>query len=141
MGVGFWCAGKLGNCTIGKASSVDPANPAELKRFHFTCLYCRWRRRYLGKFQSPKYWIHYTYLNHTVTHYTREYISGGKAYTLSNGGLLRVEIAFTLLIDPRGHFTRARCACIQVLDKMIKLFHSKKPFVEFAEFFANYPTW
>jgi len=52
-----------------------------------------------------------------------------------------VNIYFSLQIDPRGHFTKIRCAAIVTLDKMIKLFKRKKPFVEFAEFLANYPVW
>lgn len=137
----MWCAGKLGNCNIGKATEVMPANPNELKRFHLTCIYCRWRRTYLGKYKKPKRWITYTYLNHSVTYLTSAYKHGGYVYRLSNGGKLKITIYFTLKIDPRGHFTPLRCAAIVTLDKLIKLCRTKKPFVEIAEFISNYPTW
>ena len=137
----MWCAGKLGGCNIGEATEIMQANPDELKRFHLTCLYCRWRRSYLGKYVKPAYWIKYTYLNHSVTYRTKTHRCNGKIYTLSNGGYLMVQMYFTLHIDPRGHFTRLRCAAIVTLDKMVKLFHCKKPFVEIAELLSNYPVW
>jgi hypothetical protein len=135
------CAGKLCGCNIGKATPVMKANPNELKRFHFTCVYCRWRRKYFAHYVTPKYWIRYTYLNHGVTYFTYAYRHDGYVYRASNGAKLKVTMYFTLEIDPRGHFVKARCAAIILIDKLIKLLHMKKPFVEIAEFLANYPTW
>jgi len=60
------------------------------------------------------------------------------------------EIQF-LQIDPRGHFTLLRCSAIMVFDRLLKKVlgwkflkrfrQLRKPWVEFAEFCANYPTW
>jgi hypothetical protein len=135
------CAGKLGNCNIGKSTAVMKANPSELKHFHFTCLYCRWRRALKGKWTNPAFIVKYTYRNHQVTYLTKEYVVGNLAYYASDGSPLQVTLNYTLEIDPRGHFTNLRYAAIIILDKMIKLFRWKKPFVEFAEFLSNYPTW
>ena len=118
-----------------------PANPRALQRFHFTCLYCRWRRKWRGKYCKPSFWIKYTYRNHNITYFTKEHRVGGAVFYTNNGTPLKVMLNFTLLIDPRGHFTAWRCATIITLDKMIRMFKRKRPFVEIAEFFANYPTW
>lgn len=102
----LWCAGKLGNC------------PQGLTRFRFTCLYCRWRRRYYGKFVTPSYWI--------------EYMLTARAWN-------PVRI---LKIDPRGHFTMLRCSVIVALDKIMRrCTWLEKPLLEFCEFLSNYPTF
>lgn len=46
-----------------------------------------------------------------------------------------------LKIDPRGHFTMLRCAGIKVLDRIMQWVGYRKPFAEFCEFLAVYPTW
>ena len=54
-----------------------------------------------------------------------------------------------VLVDPRGHFLMLRCAGIIVLDKIIRLArkinlhprHQCRPWVELAEFLANFPVW
>ena len=47
-----------------------------------------------------------------------------------------------IMIDPRGHFLGLRCATIITFTKIIGVCRRlEKPFLEFAEFFANYPTW
>lgn len=116
----LWCAGIL--CPF-----------PELKRFHLTCFYCRWRRAYLGKWTIPPYWIDYTIPWNLVTWIALN--EKGEAV----GHHLQWR---TLKIDPRGHFTMLRCSAIVTLDKIMLHFRrSKKPLMEFCEFLANYPTW
>ena len=117
----LWCAGKLGNC------------PKTVNRFRWTCLHCLWRRRYLGKFIDPPYWIDYT-PPWSVTYYVAVNEKGEIIAKKTNW--------FTYHIDPRGHFTSFRCAAIVALDKiMAKIKRVRYPFREFCEFFAHYPTW
>lgn len=125
----LWCANKLGNCpSIAKT------------RFRFTCLYCRWRRRLYGKYKTPDYYIHYTYRSLGCRKIlSRCIILNGVEYTRSDGGFLTYTENRTLHIDPRGHYTRVRCAAIQVLDKIMLLTKQGKPFAEICEFLANYP--
>ena len=121
------CARRLQVDGMGKC-------PSDVKRFRFTCLSCRLRRVWLGNYTVPNY-IKYTYTSF-------RYVS-----PLPNGKVL-IQYPY-VLIDPRGHFTMARCAGIIVLDKIIKFarrFNKNyrlqcKPWVEFAEFLANYPVW
>lgn len=131
----LWCAGRLKDC------------PKNVNRFRFSCLSCRLRRKYYGKYSEPSYHIKYTYKN-IVRHFLVDYyVNGGYAYRSLSGRKLYVRRHYHVLIDPRGHFTRFRCAAIQVLDNLLGLtrwkqfFGNNKPLVEFAEFLANYPTW
>lgn len=126
----LWCAGKLCKGADGEAAK---------RRFRFTCLCCRWRRKYLGKFVDPPYWIHYTYLSQYQTRIVDSYKHNGYVYRLKSGKKLQVTTYSTLKIDPRGHFTALRCAVIIALDKIMKQFHIGKPLVEICEFLANYP--
>jgi hypothetical protein len=127
----MWCAGRLGNCPTRVAS----------RRFRFTCLYCRWRRQWLGKYTPPKFWIKYTYRSLYRTERVKHYIAEGKEYSRVDGGDIIITKSHTLRIDPRGHFTSLRIAAIIVLDKTMKLTKQYKPFVEWAELLANYPNW
>lgn len=136
---------------------------AKTPRIHFTCIYCRTRRRLLGKYKEPRNWIFYTYLSWWAINYVKQYVENGKIYSRSDGGWLKVEHPYTLHIDPRGHFTMIRCAIIILLDRyMLKHGSSyskivrntngevtrigyahglRKPWAEICEFLANYPTW
>lgn len=116
----LWCAGIL-------------CPHLELKRFHFTCLYCRWRRKHVGKWTVPPYWIDYTLL-WAVERY---------AVFNRQGKLVAFQDRWQAVkIDPRGHFTMLRCASIVLMDKVMKRFRwTRKPLMEFAEFLANYPTF
>jgi len=124
----LWCAGKLGNC------------PKWVKRFRFTCFYCRWRRQLYGKYSDPPFWIDYTYKSSVRTRLVDRYVKNGLIFEVRDGRPLKVTTYKTLKIDPRGHFTSLRCAIIIVLDEVMKALHVGKPLVEFCEFFANYPT-
>ena len=124
----LWCAGKLGNC------------PKTVKRFRFTCLACRWRRRFYGKFSDPPYWINYTYVSSVRKQLVNCFVQDGLTFKARTGGQLETTTWTTLIIDPRGHFTSLRCAIIMVLDWFMKALHIEKPLAEFCEFFANYPT-
>ena len=136
----MWCAGRLGNCPECVGT-----------RFHMTCLYCRWRRRHIGKFTDPKYWIKYTYLSWYRVSIVKKYVCDGKEYSRADGGYLRIQKNITLLIDPRGRFLRFRCAAIILIDKLMCRFgvskktrytvlrDMRKPWAELCEFFANYP--
>lgn len=139
----LWCAGILGTCNIDTAGS---------QRFHFTCLYCRLRREFYGKWIKPRYYINYTYVNYITVKKTKRFVRGNYEYTASNGGYLTVTDVWTLKIDPRGHFTRLRCCAIIVIDKMLKYIRRKdpaaktgylrssyRPWVEVCEFLCNYP--
>lgn len=123
------CAGKLGNC------------PEDITRFRFTCLSCRWRRRFYGKFVDPPFWIEYTYKSQVREELVDYFVNDGLVFTAADGGKLKHISYPKLKIDPRGHFTSLRCAIIIVLDEVMKATHVGKPLVEFCEFFANYPTW
>ena len=125
----LWCAGKLGSC------------PEDVDRFRFTCLFCRWRRRYYGKFTDPTFWIEYAYKSQICEEIVDYFVKDGLIFTATNGGKLRHTIYPTVKIDPRGHFTSLRCATIIVLDEIMKALGVGKPLVEFCEFLANYPTW
>lgn len=113
----------------------------ELKRFHFTCLYCRWRRRHYGKLSDPPFWIEYTYKSLVKTVYKRQHIRNGLLFEVSDGSPLKITKYFTVKIDPRGHFTGVRCAIIIVLDNIMKASGIRKPLAELCELFACYPTW
>lgn len=60
---------------------------------------------------------------------------------MSDGSDLQVIRRYYVLVDPRGVFYSLRMAAIKVCDGLIKMFKRNKPFVEFAEFLANYPLW
>jgi hypothetical protein len=116
----LWCAGIL-------------CPHPELKRIHVSCPYCRWRRKYYGKFIEPAKWIFYTVRwkkdRYAVMTRTGKIVGYMEAWT-------------TIKIDPRGHFTRLRCSAIMVLDRIVeKCLWIKKPLMEFMEFLANYPTF
>jgi hypothetical protein len=126
----LWCAGRLGNC------------PKSVKSFRIvTCLICRWRRRFYGKFHDPPFWIEYTYKSYWREEFVFRLVLGGLEFTRSDGGLLKHIVPRHVFIDPRGSFTSLRYAAIIVLDNLMKAFNVKKPLVEFCEFLANYPTW
>jgi hypothetical protein len=125
----MWCAGRLGNCP-----------PVASKRFRFTCLYCRWRRQWIGKYTPPKFWVKYTYHSLYHTWKTKRFVRDGKEYTRLDGGDLLITNYKTLLIDPRGHFLMYRISAIMVLDKIMLYTKHYKPFVEYAELLANYPA-
>lgn len=125
----LWCAGRLGNC------------PTTVSRFRFTCLWCRWRREWYGKFEKPPFWIEYTYACPVCVRLMKSVERRGLLFTAPHGRMLKVTVHRTLKIDPRGHLTSLRCAVVMVLDKVMKRLGYVKPFVEFCELFANYPTW
>lgn len=125
----LWCAGKLGNC------------PKNVARFRFTCLFCRWRRQFYGKFHEPPYWIKYVYKSLFQEETTHRLVIDGLEYTRRDGGKVKHKVYFSVLIDPRGSFLFLRCATIIVLDNIMKALHIRKPLVECCEFVANYPTW
>ena len=109
------------------------------KRFRFTCLYCRWRRQWIGKYTPPPYWIKYTYVSLYKTVKVKTYRFENVEFYRSDGGYLTFLRYKTLSIDPRGSFTAWRCAAIKVLDKVMFKTGQYKPFVEFCELLANYP--
>jgi hypothetical protein len=123
------CAGKLGNC------------PDDLRRFRFTCLYCRWRRAYYHGWIKPSYWIKYTYRSSVKTVVTSTLTVDGAEYRLASGRHFKHVLSHYVLIDPRGHFTMVRCAAVVMFDRVMRWLGFRKPLVEFCEFLANYPTW
>ena len=123
----LWCAGKLGTCP-------------QVNRFRFTCLYCRSRRRFYGKFTDPPYWIDYTYISKIVTEQVDELVQDGVVYRALDGGKLIVEYFTTVKIDPRGKWTMFRCAAIIVFDKIMSKIGFHKPLEEVCELLANFPT-
>lgn len=92
------CAGKLGNC------------PQNLKRFHLTCLKCRQRWKYTGKWTNPPYWIEYA-----------------KIWHFKHTHRLNRVCVFILLIDPRGHLLQLRCAVIVALLRLAELLPMRLP--------------
>lgn len=119
------CAGKLGNCTVKD-------------RFHSGCLSCRWRKQYYGKWTPPPYWINYT----MTWNFQRFLLINRKT------GERKIKTGWwTVEIDPRGHFTRLRCAAIMVCDKILTRIHARtfvrleKPWVEVCMFVSSYPTF
>jgi hypothetical protein len=121
----LWCADEL--CRT------------HLTRFDFSCLACRLRRRWYGKYKIPPYYIKYTY------RYLPPLTLIGDAYQNPDGSIIRAvhgKIKVTrlvyVLIDP-GRFLQLRCSTIIVLDHIMGFFKRGKPFIEFAEFIANYP--
>ena len=129
----LWCAATLktplGNC------------PKDVKRIRFSCLACRMRRWIRGRFTLPSYYIKYTYRNVMYQYLVDEYQAYGYRYRARSGRKLLVTRYCHVLIDPRGHFTRLRCAFIQVMDSLMGIVKQTKPLIEFAEFAANYPVW
>jgi hypothetical protein len=65
----------------------------------------------------------------------------GVKYELASGRLFKRTVSPFCMIDPRGHFTMIRSSLIMVIDKIMCLIGYRKPFPEFCEFLANYPTW
>jgi hypothetical protein len=114
---------------------------------HMTCCYCRLRRKALGKYRHPSYFIQYIYKASIKTFQTTRYIDdqiridgklhGGKEYTSKQP--FTVTQFYGCRIDPRGYFTKLRCATIIVLDNIMLLTHRMKPWVEVCELLANYP--
>lgn len=149
----LWCSGVNGTC--------DTAAGSHQQRFHITCLWCRFRRRFYAKMTEPTHWILYTYLSWWATNDVREYVQNGKVYSRADGGWLRVSHSYTLKIDPRGKWTGLRCAAIIWIDKVMLRFGTKytkvtrntkgevthrgrahgmrKPWAEICEFLSNYP--
>lgn len=90
---------------------------------------------------NPPFWITYTYPWSVKLYFT---MRRGEAP-------VTVIKEQTLLIDPRGHFTRLRCAAILTLDKLLKRIrkwfpepffrNGRKPLIEICEFLASYPSW
>jgi len=131
----LWCLGKLANC---------PKTSAQ--RFHFCCLYCRWRREFYGKWSDPSEWIKYTYMSIApTTQLMSSWQHDGIEYYAPQGKKLRITTYKHIWIDPRGHFTALRCATIIIMDRMMKMWnnlvHTTKPFAELCELLASYPTW
>lgn len=92
----LWCAGIL--CEH------------QLKRFHWTCFFCRTRRRHLGKWTDPPFYWHYQ---------------------------LPWDKSRELLIDPRGRFVWQRCIIIIVLERIVAKFNRfHKPLHSFCEMLA-----
>ena len=126
----LWCAGKLGNC------------PETVESFRIiSCLICRWRRRYYGKYSTPPYYIDYTYTSWKKTWVADYYDDHGLRFKMKDGSKLKIVEYRTVNIDPRGRFTCFRCAAIIVLDHIMKMFKIGKPLAEFCEFLANYPIY
>jgi hypothetical protein len=112
---------------------------ATVTRFRFSCLACRMRRRWYGKYQIPQFYIKYVYRNIAETLVGGAYqASDGRIFTSNSSGKIKVTRSFYVLVDP-GRFLAFRLAAIKVLDGMIRWPGRSKPMVEFAEFFANYP--
>jgi hypothetical protein len=130
----LWCARRLTVRGIGTC-------PQDVYRFKFSCLFCRIRRAFYGKFTKPQQYVKYTYRNVVFRYLVDRYIADGFEYRSASGKKLLVTRTCHVLIDPRGHFTRLRCAIIQVLDSLMGLVKRTKPLIEFAEFLANFPTW
>lgn len=130
----LWCAGKLENCpSVAKT------------RFRFCCLYCRWRRKFYGRWTDPPDWIQYTYTAIPPTvRLVDVVVHNGVELHAPAGKKLKVTSYKHVWIDPRGHFTALRCAGIMIVDRIMKvwfgLVHGTKPFAEICEFLANYPT-
>jgi hypothetical protein len=146
------CLGKLAGCGAEK-------NP----RFHVTCLWCRTRRRFIGKFTEPPYWVFYTYTSWWAVNYVRKHVVGDRVIMRSDGGWFKIEYPYRLRIDPRGHFLMPRCAVIIWIDRLMLKFGvgykktvrnqkgevvrfgkgrgMRKPWAEICEFLANYPVW
>lgn len=96
---------------------------------------------FIGKFEYPPYWIHYTYKSFFTEKLVDSYVIENKVYSMRDGGKLKVTLFETLHIDSRGHFTGLRCAIIVMLDKIMYKLKIGKPLAELCEFFASYPTW
>lgn len=123
------CAGKLVNC------------PKDLTRFRFTCLYCWWRRLFYAKISLPPFWIQYAYESSRKTFCSKTLMLNGVKYRTLEGEVF-IQTVFTHVnIDPRGHFIGLRYAAIITFDKIMKFTGYRKPFAEFSEFLACYPTW
>jgi len=118
----LWCAGKLAAKINGKIERC----PSDVNRFRFSCLACRLRRFYYGRYHTPPYNLEYTFRSF--------------AYQIRVGSILYTWYPH-LNIDPRGHFTMLRVAFIKVVDSIMLKLKRTKPLIEFAEFAANYPTW
>lgn len=106
--------------------------------FHWTCLFCRDRRKALGKWVKPSKWISYFYLCMPFSEATAFKIDREhkRIYQFT------VMVPTVLRIDPRGHFTRLRCAVIVWLDRLGLRFKWLVPRIANAcEFLANYPAW
>lgn len=122
----LWCAGKLAAVVNGKLEQCH----SDVERFRFSCLACRLRRFYYGKYQNPSCFLEYTFRSFC---YKRQIVWRGKKCDVYEYPHLN--------IDPRGHFTMLRVAFIKVLDALMLRLKRTKPLIEFAEFAANYPTW
>jgi len=83
--------------------------------------------------KDPPFWIDYT----MTWNIKRDLL-----YNLKTGQKLVRTSYWTVNIDPRGHFTKVRCAAIMVFDKILKKIHRlEKPLIEFCMFLGCYPTW
>jgi hypothetical protein len=118
-----------------------------LRYVHVTCCYCRSRRRALGKFKNPIYYLEYTYRAFYKSKRVKSYVFGNvKDNGVWRGGVeaksnqtFEVTEFETLRIDPRGKMLSVKVAAIQVLDKIMLRTRIKIPLVEVCEFLANYP--
>jgi len=88
----------------------------------------------LKGWQEPSYWVTYTPV-WVVEKYA--------VVSRETGKVMFIKTNYrSFRIDPRGHFLMFRCAAIAVFMKIVGSWRwLGKPFWEFAEFFANYPTW
>jgi hypothetical protein len=127
----LWCANQMCGPTL------DPND--RVTRFDFSCLACRLRRRWYGKYKIPQHYLKYTYRSVVDVMIADAYQApNGLILMAENGGKIKVTRHIHVLIDP-GRFLVMRLSIIRVLDQIIGLTKHRKPFVEFAEFFANYP--
>jgi hypothetical protein len=128
----LWCAATL-------ITSLG-ACPKDVDRFRFTCLSCRLRRQYYGRFKEPAYYVKYTFKSILLWYLLDSYVVGRYKYTSRSGRPLILKRRHFLRVDPRGHFLAWRMAAIKVLDCMMMWIRPRtRPLVEFAEFLANYP--
>jgi hypothetical protein len=121
----LWCAGVM--CAT------------KIRRFRFSCLTCRLRRRWYGKYEVPSFYLKYTY-KHTgciLEGYMYEALDG-KRYCADDGGKIVVYRSYHVLVDS-GRLLHFRLCFIRILDQIMGFTRHNKPFIEFAEFLANYP--
>lgn len=92
----------------------------------------------MGKWTESPHYINYGYLSmpkHPARAYKVDRIDH-KIYPFT------VLLPPTLKIDPRGHFTMLRCACIVWLDRVALKFRLMRERVaNLCELLANYPNF
>jgi hypothetical protein len=62
----------------------------------------------------------------------------GKRYCADDGGKIVVYRSYHVLVDS-GRLLHFRLCFIRILDQIMGFTRHNKPFIEFAEFLANYP--